>query len=263
MVNANTGHSLRRTFVDSETGETVEKTAQIKGYELSPERYVTLEPEEIAGVMGDGAKTLQIEGFVPRERFDELYLEKPYYLAPQDKTAADGFILIREALKKADIIALARATLFRRSRKLAVAAYGSGLIAEVLHFDYEVRGTVQAFSDISSPKITKQMLDLAEHIIGQKMGSYDPAAFKDRYEQALGELVRAKQAGKAIPLRKAKRAENVVDLLDALHKSAAGSGRKVAAKSARQSTKKSAPAGKAAPRKPSRRTHKKASWSWA
>jgi DNA end-binding protein Ku len=118
--------------------------------------------------------------------------------------------------------------LFRRVRTLLIRAEDSGLLATTLNFDYAVRSAKDAFSDIPEMKIKGEMLDLAKHIIETKYGTFDPSEYKDRYEAALAELVKAKLEGKPIPARKPAKTEKVVDLMQALRESA-GVGKKPAA----------------------------------
>lgn len=239
MINRATGHRLRRTFVDSETGAPVESADQVRGYEVGKNDYVLLESEEIARARPQSDKTLTIETFLDLVEIDDVYFDKPYYLSPSQSDAVEFFALIRDGLRKNKVAAIARTTLFRRARTVLIGAYGEGLLAITLNFDYEVRSAQQTFDDIPEIKIEGEMLQLAKHIIDTKRGSFDPSKFEDRYEQALAEFVKAKLEGKAIaPPKKASEAK-VVNLLDALRESAALSGGKPGTR------KRAAPARKA------------------
>ncbi|KGM35412.1 non-homologous end joining protein Ku [Inquilinus limosus] len=252
MVNRRTGHRLRRLFVDAETGEPVERDQQVKGYEVDTDRYVVLTEEEIEAAIPDSTKTIEIESFVPRDRVDRVAIDRPYYLAPTDAVGAEAFAVIRAACEKAGAVGIGRTVLFRRDRVVMLCPEGPGFLANLLHFEYEMRDEAQAFDDIPAMKITGEMLDLAKHIIGQKKGRFDPAKFEDRYETALMELIRAKQRGETIKPPAAPKRGQVIDLMAALRESAGVSakpGRKSSAKSGKSSTKpkKSAAKGKAAP----------------
>lgn len=218
-VNRKTGNRVQREFVDSETGDIVEREDQVKGYETENGAYVVLEPEEVAAAIPESDKTLSIEAFIPCDEIDDVYFDKPYYLVP-DKQGAEAFFLIRDGMKKAGVAALARTVLFRRLRTVLLRPQGRGLVASTLNFDYEVRSSEEAFDDVPDLKIKGEMLDLAKHIIATKQGKFDPASFDDRYEQALAELVRAKAKGRPLPVRRPAKPEPVVDLLEALRKSA-------------------------------------------
>lgn len=243
-VNRATGNRVRRQFVDAETGEPVDRDAQVKGYEVSDGDYVVLDPEEVADAVPDSDKTLSISAFLRCGDIDDVYFDKPYYLAPASRSAEEAFVLIREGMRRKKVAAIAQAVLFRRARTLLIRAHGEGLIATTLNFDYEVRSAREAFKPVSDRKIEGEMLDLAEHIIETRMGRFNPATFEDRYEAALAELVKAKLEGRRIRPRKEPRRETVVDLLAALRESAGAGGRKPPAK--RAARRKAAPA---APRK--------------
>jgi DNA end-binding protein Ku len=222
-INRPTGHRVRREFVDAETGDTVERDDQVKGYEVAKDEYVSVEPDEIAAIIPHGDKTLTVSAFVDLAEVDDLYFDKPYYLAPSDRSADETFALVREGMRKAKVAAVAEAVLFRRARTVLVRALDKGLVASTLKFDYEVRSTEQAFSGIPAKEITGEMLDLAVHIIKTKQGAFDPREFEDRYEDALAELVKLKLEGKEIPKR-APRSEPTVNLMQALRESAAAGG---------------------------------------
>jgi DNA end-binding protein Ku len=192
----------------------------VKGYEAAKGEYVVLEPDEIAAVVPVSDKTLTVDAFIKCSDIDDIYFERPYYLAPTDQIVGDAFALLREGLRSKAVVALARAVLFRRVRILLIRVHGLGLTASTLNFDYEVRSAKQAFNDIPEIKTKGEMIDLAKHIIESKRGTFDPATFADRYEAAVAELVRAKLEGEPIALRKTKAETNVVDLMEALRQSA-------------------------------------------
>jgi DNA end-binding protein Ku len=219
-LNRATGHRVRREYVDEETGEPVERDEQVKGYEIAKDKYVLLEPEEVAQAVPESDKTLAVEAFLTCPDIDTTYFDKPYYVAPADASAEAAFGVIREGMRAKDVAALARAVLFRRVRTVLIRAQGPGLIANTLNFDYEVRPSSEAFAEIPELEIKGEMLDLAEHIIRTKAGSFDPATFDDRYDAALVELVKAKAEGRKIEPPKPREPERVVDLLEALRQSA-------------------------------------------
>ncbi|CUX55883.1 Ku protein (plasmid) [Agrobacterium fabrum] len=224
-LNRKTGNRVKREFVDSETGDPVERDEQVKGYEVENGQYIILEPEEVAAAVPDSDKTLKIDAFIPCHEIDDVYFDKPYYLAP-DKLGTDAFLLLRDGMKKAKVAAIARTVLFRRVRSVLIRPHGKGLIATTLNFDYEVRSSQEAFEELPDLKIEGEMLELAEHIIGTKKGSFDASAFDDRYEAAVAELVKAKIEGRALPKKKSPAASKPSDLLQALRESAGIGGKK-------------------------------------
>ncbi|KPF46837.1 Ku protein [Rhizobium sp. AAP43] len=249
-LNRKTGNRVSREFIDSETGEVVERDDQVKGYEVEDGRYVIFEPEEVAAIVPESDKTLRIGSFIPCSQIDTTYFDKPYYLTP-DKMGLEAFVTLRDGMKQAKVAALATTVLFRRLRTVLIRPHGKGLIASTLNFDYEVRSAAEAFEDLPDLKIEGEMLELAEHIIGTKKGSFDASTFDDRYEEAVAELVKAKIEGRALPKKKNVKAAKAVDLLQALRESAG-----VKSKS-KTSTRKAANANSSATRaKPSRSASK-------
>jgi DNA end-binding protein Ku len=243
-VNRQTGNRVSRQYVDVGTGEPVESEDQVKGYEVGKDEYLVLEPEEIAAAVPESDKRLTVSAFVSRDEIDDVYFDRPYFLAPSDRSADEAFELIREGLRASNTAAIARAVLFRRVRTLMIRPLGAGLAATSLNFDYEVRSAKEAFAEVPALEIKGEMLELAEHIIRTKQGGFDPASVQDRYEAALAELVKAKIEGRKIEAPKRPKRAAPSDLMAALRESAAMSG-------------KPPPPAKAAP--PSARARKKAS----
>jgi DNA end-binding protein Ku len=222
ILNRKTGHRVHREFVDAETGERVEAKQQVKGYETGAGDYIAFEPEEIAKAVPEADKTLKIRAFVPCDEVDDVYFDRPYYLAPSAPAGAEAFAVIRAAMAAADVVAVARTLLFRRVRSVLVRAHDGGLIAQTLNFDYEVRSAEEAFSELPDAKADDDMLDLALHIIKKKAGRFDPTTFDDRYDAALVELVKAKMEGRKITPPKAPEPTTPSDLMEALRQSVRG-----------------------------------------
>ncbi len=218
-INKATGNRVNRVFIDSDTEEPVPKEAQTRGFEVENGQYVIIDPDEVAATIPDSNKTLEVEAFIPCSDVDDVYFDKPYYLTP-DKMGTDAFAALREGMSKSKVAAIARTVLFRRMRTVLIRPHGKGMIATTLNFDYEVRSSKKAFEDMPKIKIQGEMLDLAKHIISTKKGEFDPAAFDDRYEAALAELVKAKIEGKALPKRQKVEVSKPNDLLAALRESA-------------------------------------------
>ena len=223
IINRETGHRVHRQLVDADTGKEVANEDIVKGYEVASGEYVILEPDEIKDAVPNSDKTLELETFIPCGEVDTIFLDRPYYLAPADKAAADVYALIRKGLEEKNVAALARTVLFRRLRTLLIRPSDEGLVASTLNYDYEVRAAEEIFSDIPEFKIEGEMLDLARHIISTKKGEFDPTEFDDRYETALTELIQAKIEGRKLPKKPNPEPKKVSNLLDALRQSA-GSG---------------------------------------
>ncbi|MGN7751937.1 MULTISPECIES: non-homologous end joining protein Ku [unclassified Sinorhizobium] len=243
-VNRETGNRVRREFVDSVSGKPVEKEDQVKGYEIGDERYVVLEPEEVASAVPESDKTLRVQAFITCDDVDKVYFDKPYYLTP-DKMGTDAFALLREGMRKKKVAAIAQTVLFRRMRTVLLRPHDKGLIATTLNFDYEVRSAKEAFKEIPDIKIEGEMLNLAKHIIGMKKGTFSAEEFDDRYEAALAELIKAKLEGKSLPKRAPPKVSKANDLLEALRQSAGM--KKPPAASKKRASKESAAKAKAKP----------------
>lgn len=225
IVNRKTGNRVRREYVDGQTGKPVVREDQVKGYETAKGSYVVLEPEEVAAAVPEGDKRLAVEHFIACDAVDTIYFDKPYFVTPADEAAQEAFALMREGLRRQKVAALARAVLFRRVRTVMLRPRGCGFMANTLNFDYEVQPAEKAFADIPDVGIKREMLDLAKHIIATKAGEFDPAAFDDRYDAALAELVKAKIEGREIGKPKRKVESKVIDLMAALRESAAAAGK--------------------------------------
>ncbi|RYC10213.1 Ku protein [Ciceribacter ferrooxidans] len=220
IINRETGHRVRRRFVDGENGKPVEDEDIVKGYETPDGDFVILDPEEVKAAVPESDKRLEMQAFIACNDVDTTFFERPYFVAPADEDAADAYALIRDAMEEEKVAGLARTVLFRRVRTLLVRPHGEGMIATTLNFDYEVRSDTEIFEEISDIRVSGEMLDLARHIIETKMGRFEPSAFDDRYEQAVAELVKAKLAGRRPKKLRKVETGKVTDLMEALRRSA-------------------------------------------
>jgi DNA end-binding protein Ku len=221
QINKKTGHRIRYLKVDADTGEEVSNDDIIKGYQVDKDRYLEVTKDELENIALESTRTIEIDEFVPRSEIDDLYLVRPYYIVPDGKVGHDAFAVIRETIRSLDKVALARVVLTNREHVIALEARDSGLMGMLLRYPYEVRDAGEYFDDIQDVKITKDMLDLAKHIVEQKSGHFDPDKFEDHYEAALQELLTKKQKGLPIAARKSAPG-NVVNLMEALRASIKG-----------------------------------------
>ena len=225
QINKNTGHRIRYLKVDADTGEEVASDDIVKGYQVDRDRYLEVTKDELENIALESTRTIEIDEFVPRKEIDDLYLVRPYYIVPDGKVGHDAYAVIRETIRSLDKVALARVVLTSREHVIALEARDKGLMGMLLHYPYEVRDQAEYFDEIQDVKITKDMLDLAKHIVEQKSGHFDPSKFEDHYEAALQDLLNKKQKGQAIPKASPKRDNNVVDLMAALRASIKGTGK--------------------------------------
>jgi DNA end-binding protein Ku len=247
MINKETGNRLKQQMIDSETGDVVESDQKGRGYEVSKGEYVEVEKEELEAVQVESNHTIDIDSFVPRDEIDKRYLNNPYYIAPDGKAGADAFAVIRDAMKDKDRVALARIVLSNREHVIAIEPLGKGLLGTTLRYPYELRDEDDYFDDIKNPKISRDMIELASHILDSKAAHFDPSKFKDEYENALKTLVKRKATGKPVKaVEREEQPDNVINLMDALRQSLKGkaSAKRTGHTSARTSRRTSRPAKK-------------------
>jgi DNA end-binding protein Ku len=218
IINRETGNRVRYRQVDAESGEEVPEEDRVKGYKVADGNYVLLEPDELDEVALESTHTIDIESFVPRDEVDEIYLDEPYFLAPDDDVGVEAFAVIRAAMEATSLVGLARVVLYNHERLVMLEPLGKGIKATALRYQDEIRDQKGYFSEIEDVKVPKDMLDLAEHILKTKRAHFDPSKYSDRYEDALKALIQAKQAGKAPPAAPS-RPSNVINLMDALRRS--------------------------------------------
>jgi DNA end-binding protein Ku len=220
QINRKTGNRLRQQLVDDETREPVDAADKGKGYEVAKNEYLLLDDDELDALEIESNHTIEIDRFVPATQIDKRFYDTPYYVTPNDSVGQEAFAVIRDAMKGKGMVALGRVVMAKRERVIALEPSGKGLLGTTLRYAYEVRKADDLFDDIDDIKVAGEMLKLAEHILETKKGDFEPAAFTDRYEEALVEFLRKKQAH--IPVKKTKEVEaprNVINLMEALRKS--------------------------------------------
>ncbi|MGH6848984.1 MAG: Ku protein [Methylocella sp.] len=219
LLNRATGHRLKQQYIDSETGAIVDREDRIKGYEIGKREYVTVSDEELAAIEIESSHTINIESFVARSEVDPIYFDQSYFIAPDDNVAQEAFAVIREAMRQRGVAGIARVVLHGRERLILLEPRAKGIAGATLHYNYEVRSDSAYFDEIPDLKIDKELLDLASHIIDTKKASFNPAKFKDQYQEAVVDLIRSKQSGKPAQVPHVPRPGNVVSLMDALRRS--------------------------------------------
>ncbi|MET4273029.1 MULTISPECIES: Ku protein [unclassified Bradyrhizobium] len=239
QINRKTGHRIKYLKVDAETGDEVTSEDIVKGYKVDTDTYIEVTKDELDDIALESTHTIEIDEFVPKTDIDSRYLIRPYYLVPDGKVGHDAFAVIRETIRSMDKVAIGRVVLTNREHIIALESLGSGLMGTLLRYPYEVRGEKDYFDDIQDVKLTKDMLDLAKHIVEKKSGAFEPELFEDHYETALIDLINKKRSGAPITAKAApKTGGNVINLMDALKKSIANEkDAGPAAKVARDATK--------------------------
>src|ERR1700749_2613114 len=222
QLNRQTGHRIKYVKRDADAGEEVANEDIVKGYALDKETFIEVSKEELENVALESTRTIDIDEFVDKAEIDPRYLIRPYYLRPDGKVGHDAFAVIRETIREMNKVAVGRVVLTNREHIIALEPLEKGLVGTLLRYPYEVRAEDEYFDEILEVKVTKDMLDLAKHIVNQKAGRFEPDKFEDQYETALVDLINRKRAGKPITPKERPRGENVVDLMDALRRSVGG-----------------------------------------
>jgi DNA end-binding protein Ku len=222
QINRKTGHRIKYAKVDADTGEEVASEDIIKGYKVDTETYIEVTKDELEDIALESTHTIEIDEFVPKADIDTRYLIRPYYLVPDGKVGHDAFAVIRETVRSLNKVAIGRLVLTNREHIVALEPLGKGLMGTLLRYPYEVRNEQEYFDDIQDVKVTKDMLDLARHIVEKKSASFEPEKFEDHYETALIDLINKKRAGIRPTAKAAPRTGgNVINLMDALKRSLA------------------------------------------
>jgi DNA end-binding protein Ku len=234
QLNRQTGHRIKYLKVDADTGEEVPNEDIVKGYQLEKDQFIEVTKEELEEIALESTRTIEIDEFVERDEIDPRYLIRPYYLRPDGKVGHDAFAVIRETIREMDKVAIGWVVLTNREHIIALEPLDKGLVGTLLRHPYEVRSEQEYFDETQDVKVTKDMLDLAKHIVNQKSGSFK---FEDHYETALVDLINQKRAGKTIRPKERPKGENVVDLMEALRRSVGG-GAAAETKTPKKSAKK-------------------------
>ncbi|QIO35148.1 Ku protein [Bradyrhizobium sp. 1(2017)] len=243
QINRKTGHRIKYLKVDAETGDEVTSEDIVKGYKVDTDTYIEVTKDELDDIALDSTHTIEIDEFVPKADIDNRYLIRPYYLVPDGKVGHDAYAVIRETIRSMDKVAIGRVVLTNREHIIALEPLESGLMGTLLRYPYEVRSETEYFDDIQDVKLTRDMLDLAKHIVEKKSGAFEPELFEDHYETALIDLINKKRSGMPIAAKAApKTGGNVINLMDALKKSIAnekdaGPATRVAKESVKESVK--------------------------
>jgi len=250
LINPDTHNRIRMVPTDPDAGP-VERSHLVRGYEVSKDEYVLFDDADFDKVRLDSTKTISIDKFVDESDIDRLYWDDPFFVVPEKGAGVEAFAVIRDAMQKQGKVALGQLVLRGKERQLALEVRGKGLVAYTLRAHDEVRDADDYFDDIPKVKADADMVEIAARIIAQKEADFDPTAFKDRYDDALREMIKAKtKGGKGLVDVAEPDDTNVIDLMAALKNSLKGSAsgaRKPAAKKpASKSTSKSAPRKKTA-----------------
>jgi DNA end-binding protein Ku len=215
QLHKDTHNRINMKPVDPELG-LVERADLVRGYEYEDKQYIIIEDEDLDAVRIESNHTLNIEAFVDESEVDVIYQDAPYYLAPDGAMAEETFVVLREAMRKAGKVAIARLVLSSRERVVTIGARENGMFVTTLRNPNEVRGTAEYFGNVPVGKPEPEMLELAEKLIEQKVTHFDPKAYEDRYEVALLGMIKEKLKGHKPIIAAAPERGNVINLMDAL-----------------------------------------------
>ena len=222
QINRKTGHRIKYAKVDADTGEEVASEDIVKGYKVDTDTYIEVSKDELEDIALESTHTIEIDEFVPKSEIDSRYLIRPYYLVPDGKVGHDAFAVIRETIRSMNKVAIGRVVLTNREHIISLEPLDKGLMGPLLRYPYEVRSERDYFDGIQDVKVTKDMLDLAKHIVEKKSGTFEPDRFEDHYESALVDLINKKRSGiRVAPKAAPKTGGNVINLMDALKRSLA------------------------------------------
>jgi DNA end-binding protein Ku len=260
LINPQTNNRIRMITTDPDTGP-IERSSLVKGYEFEKNQYVLFTPDEIDAVKIESTKVIDIERFVDLADIDRLYWNDPYFLVPDGKMAAEAYAVIREAMSKSERVALGRVVLHSRERLVALEPRDNGLVAYTLRSHDEVRSAADFFRDIPDAQPPAAMIEIASKIIEQLEGPFEPEMFRDRYEDALRDLIQSKLKGKAKTITAAEPEDTEVDdLMEMLKQSlqrSSSTARRPAASKPKSTPPKRKPPSKPEPRRASGGTRRR------
>jgi DNA end-binding protein Ku len=210
---------INMVAIDPTTGKQVPRDQLVKGYEFEKGRYVNVSDEELEQLQIESNRVIDVSTFVDDAEVDPLYLDSPYWLAPDGKMAQETFRVLVEGMRREKKAGIGRLVLSSRERPVILSPRGKGLMIRTLRAPEEVRREEPYFEGIEEGPLDASAVKLAQQIVEQKSGDFDPKLFTDRYQAALSELVTAKIKGEKIVTTEVSAPAPVVDLMAALKKS--------------------------------------------
>jgi len=251
FLHKDTHNRIQMKPFEPELGQ-VERSDLVKGYQYEKNRYVVIDEEDLAKVKIESTETINIDKFVDRDSVDLIYQDSPYYLAPDGRIAEEIFVVLREAMRKANKIAIARVVLSGRERAVTIDVRDRGMLLMTLRSPKEIRNHAVYFEDIPENGVDHEMLKMAEQLVTSREGTFDTEDFVDQYEEALLELIKAKIKGEEPVISAEPERGKVINLMDALKQSLEEAGSKPPARS--KTTRRKT----AATKKPTTRKRKQA-----
>jgi DNA end-binding protein Ku len=226
QIDRSSGERIRHLNVIDDD-QPVENADIVKGYEYTKGKYLIVEPDEIANLRIETKSVIDVQQFVDTSELPLALFEKPYFVVPEPKESPDAFAVVRKAMEEAGKAAIGEITFGGREHLVAIAVPADrsepGLMAYVLRYGEELRDSKEYFSQIPATKknnIDKKQLAMATQLIEAYSRPFHLQSYKDDYEAALRELIKAKQKNAPLPLdEKRARPAKVINLMDALRQS--------------------------------------------
>ena len=221
LINPATGNRIRMVSEDAETGEPVQRSELVKGYQFKKDHYLIVTDEDLASVKVESSSVMTVEKFVTADSIDPVYFDASYYVTPDGEAGKDVYAVLREAIAKTGRIALSRVVIGQRERTIALRPMDEGLVAHTLHEERDLNSAQPLFEDASGIKTDPEMVQLAVQLIDRQTSHYDPSDVEDRYETRLRGMLEAKLKGEGVAVEDTAEPDrsNVVDLMSALKKS--------------------------------------------
>jgi DNA end-binding protein Ku len=218
LINPKTGHRIRMVTEDAETGEELDRSDLVKGYEFEKDRYVLLDDEDFEQARIESSSTLTINKFVTAASIDPIWFDTSYYVAPDGDAGQDVFVVLRDAIGKSRAAALSRVVIARRERAVAIMPLGKGMVCHTLHDPRDLWDSAPLWEEVPDLKPEADMIALATQLIGRQTGAFRPDDTEDRYEAKLREVIDARLKGEGIEPEASPEPDrgNVVDLMSAL-----------------------------------------------
>lgn len=230
VINRDSGNRVASRYVDAATGEPVPEDDQAKGYPRGEGDFIVIEDEEIESVALENARTIDVEMFAPAGSIEWIWLDTPYYLAPDDPVGEEAFSVIREAMHSTSTVGISRLVLHGRERAVMLEPRGKGIVLWTLRYGDEVRDSGPSFEEAKDAKPPAEAMKLVKQLIAEKQKPWDKSMVSDPVQDRLLELIASRKKGSKKPSRKVEeepaKSGNVVNIMDALRRSIASKDRK-------------------------------------
>ena len=226
LINPKTKSRIVQVVKDPATGQELDRKTLVRGFEVSRNQYVLFGPEELEALRIESTHVLDLERFVDAATIDRIYWDEPYYLAPSEKTGVEAFTVILEAMREKRRVGIGRLVLNTRERICALEPHDNRILLTTLRTHEDILTASDVGGIAKLPKPDRRMLEIAEKIIEQQEGKFDPSTFKDRYEDAVRDLIARKTRGQKVTTAPPVEKDDgkVINLMEALRRSLAGQG---------------------------------------